>query len=597
MYQVIRLRLFGDLEDPGTHTHSPDADPNLTISRKTQIALEYAYRRQKERACAVCWVHAGTSARFTQDYAKIAKLAGVSVELKGDDLLHAVRLWFEEQSEYLLILDNADLLDLFKKRADRLVPEDNSRDFLQFVPHGSTGTVLWTSRDSGIIGRLVSVADGIEVTQMEEPEALKLLRTRRGIIGGKELAATAEESELLNLLDKIPLAIAQAAAFMRRTRESIKEYVEKLGDAGRAPKRLEKEFDDLYRESNVPNSVMKTWRVSMKQIEIENPCAARIMYTIAFFDNQGVPFELVQEAAGPGVDEDDALEAVTRLTEFSFLQLRITDADSLRKYDMHKLVQTATQQSTATAAQVNTESPFSKIALDIMGKMYPDGTYGTWDRSESYLPHALKVTSWQQTQEYKVTIAVVLSKISMYLFMQSRSKENERVIEKTLELRKEVLGEKHLDTLYSMTSLAATYHQQGRSTAAEEIQIRVLELRKEVLGEKHPNTLHSMASLAETYHQQGRSTAAEEIEIRVLELRKEVQGEKHPDTLHSMANLAATYWQQGRSNAAEEIEIRVLELRKEVLGEEHTDTLQSIKNLALVQEARNNTDDSEPSTQ
>jgi tetratricopeptide (TPR) repeat protein len=82
-----------------------------------------------------------------------------------------------------------------------------------------------------------------------------------------------------------------------------------------------------------------------------------------------------------------------------------------------------------------------------------------------------------------------------------------------------------------MASLAATYHQQGRSDQAEEIFVNILELRKEVLDEKHPDTIKSMASLAAIYHQQGRSDKAEKIEINVIELRKEVLGEKHSDTI------------------------------------------------------------------
>jgi hypothetical protein len=66
----------------------------------------------------------------------------------------------------------------------------------------------------------------------------------------------------------------------------------------------------------------------------------------------------------------------------------------------------------------------------------------------------------------------------------------------------------------------------------------VLELQKEVLGEKHPDTITAMANLALTWRQQGRSNEAEQLQIEVLELRKEVLGEKHPDTIRAMANLA-----------------------------------------------------------
>src|SRR5882757_1154023 len=63
----------------------------------------------------------------------------------------------------------------------------------------------------------------------------------------------------------------------------------------------------------------------------------------------------------------------------------------------------------------------------------------------------------------------------------------------------------------------------------------VLELRRDVLGERHPDTIRSMASLAATYHQQGRSGEAEEIKVKVLELRRDVLGDRHPDTIESMA--------------------------------------------------------------
>jgi len=91
-----------------------------------------------------------------------------------------------------------------------------------------------------------------------------------------------------------------------------------------------------------------------------------------------------------------------------------------------------------------------------------------------------------------------------------------------------------------MASLAATYHNQGRYDAAETLKKRVLDLRREVVGEKHPDTISSMAELATTYHNQGRYDAAETLKKRALDLRREVVGEKHPDTISSMADLAAT---------------------------------------------------------
>ncbi|KAL7903651.1 kinesin light chain [Trichoderma velutinum] len=98
-----------------------------------------------------------------------------------------------------------------------------------------------------------------------------------------------------------------------------------------------------------------------------------------------------------------------------------------------------------------------------------------------------------------------------------------------------------------MADLAITYHAQGRYGEAEGIKKQALDLRREVFGEKHPDTIWSMADLAATYYAQGGYNAAEGIYKQALDLRREVLGEKHPDTIRSMADLAATYGAQGRS--------------------------------------------------
>lgn len=63
----------------------------LTLASKTQIALEYAYRRQAETSCSIFWVHADSEATFTLDYTEIARVAGLSPDLKGEDLLRAIQ--------------------------------------------------------------------------------------------------------------------------------------------------------------------------------------------------------------------------------------------------------------------------------------------------------------------------------------------------------------------------------------------------------------------------------------------------------------------------------------------------------------------------
>ncbi|KAF5256314.1 hypothetical protein FOXYS1_13217 [Fusarium oxysporum] len=69
-------------------------------SGKTQIALDYAYRRcDADNECCVFWVHADSEATFLADYKTIGKKLGVDERLDGTDLLDAVRNEIEARSK------------------------------------------------------------------------------------------------------------------------------------------------------------------------------------------------------------------------------------------------------------------------------------------------------------------------------------------------------------------------------------------------------------------------------------------------------------------------------------------------------------------
>lgn len=98
-------------QTPGFHSA---ALWGLGGSGKTQIALDYAYRRcDNDSECCVFWVHADNEATFVSDYKTIGKKLRVDDRLDGSDLLDAVCSKIGERSKWVMILDNADDLGLF----------------------------------------------------------------------------------------------------------------------------------------------------------------------------------------------------------------------------------------------------------------------------------------------------------------------------------------------------------------------------------------------------------------------------------------------------------------------------------------------------
>ncbi|KAK3687190.1 hypothetical protein B0T22DRAFT_121957 [Podospora appendiculata] len=617
---INRAHIFNQLDAllPPTSEYQSGALWGLGGSGKTQVALEYAYRRSRDPACSVFWVHADNETTFTQDYKAIAKRLGLAGGLDGPELLTAVRERIEAGSCWLLILDNADNLAAFGvgrtqsgKGQGRGVEEKHS--LYDFVPRGSAGTVLWTSRDKRIGGSLVGAKRAINVARMTDAEAMALLET----VGNKKIGEGERDgaAQLLAELDWFPLAVSQAAAYMQRTSTTPNAYLLKLARRKTRCKTrwktLQQSEFDRHRRAGLSNSILETWDLSMEQIRQENEMAYDILHVLAFLDSQNIPLEIMIQAAAALRDEkptgdrqgdgstrsissgsdseDDDNEvlhaAIQVLQEFSFLHLRASEGTS-RAYEMHKLVQDATQYALSRRDRREDEVRFSKLALRAVTDLFPERRRELWGECEKYVVHAQRAGEWAELCEGEIEASGLLSRVSDYLYDRGRWREKEPVDKRAYEFRRKRLGEKHPDTIRSMASLADTYHAQGRYEEAEKIKVEVLALRRDVLGEKHPDTIRSMADLARTYHAQGRYEEAEKIFVEVLALRRDVLGETHPDTIWSMADLAATYHNQGRYEEPEKIFVEVLALRRDVLGEKHPDTLQAMHDLAVTWNSR-----------
>jgi hypothetical protein len=97
--------------------------------------------------------------------------------------------------------------------------------------------------------------------------------------------------KLLERLDGLPLALAQAAAFMKETGTSIEEYLEFY----------ENQLRELIQNSDQSSnplqdypsgSVWTTWLVSFKRVQAKNQTAAKLLLLWAHFNHNGIWFEL-----------------------------------------------------------------------------------------------------------------------------------------------------------------------------------------------------------------------------------------------------------------------------------------------------------------
>jgi tetratricopeptide (TPR) repeat protein len=566
----------------------------LIWTRKSQIAIEYAYRQQEE--CPqkwIFWVHAGSAARFEKSYRDIAAV----VKLPGlddpkTDILGRVFQWLKgaDSGEWLMILDNADDESIFfshrrtevHQRSDQNQP---TTALSAYLPQNARGSILVTSRNRVAAFKLVDREEHIvKVELMEQNVSKELLRRKLPNDESNE----EECSELVKALGYLPLAITQAAAYIAMMPPSmtISKYVEYFHDEKNQVSLLSKDGGDIRRDPEVPNAVMITWQISFDQIKKESTQAAKLLSRMCVLDRQGIPkFLFCQDdhrgALASEDDDGDALffkdalafdDAIGKLASFSFIEAE-KDWDI---FQMHRLVQLSTKKWLEAHGEIEKRKA---DVLKLLSKKFPNGNYENWKICEALDPHTRTVLAYT-IQGCKLERAYILHQSAGYVWARGNYEIAKDMIQKAVDAREELLGRDHPSTLRSLALLALVLRYQGRWNEAEELLIPLIETRKRELGQEHPDTLTSMHNLASTYAHQKRWEEAEELQIQVLETSKRVLGQEHPDTLSSMNNLASTYASQKRWEEAEKLDIQVLEMRKRVLGQEHPETLASMHNLA-----------------
>jgi serine/threonine protein kinase len=155
-------------------------------------------------------------------------------------------------------------------------------------------------------------------------------------------------------------------------------------------------------------------------------------------------------------------------------------------------------------------------------------------------------------------------------------------LERSLELRQQVLGPHHHDTLNAQNSLAVAYQTAGRFDLAIPLLETTLTHSKTHLGPHHPHTLTNMTNLAAAYLSIGQVDKALALFEEAISLQKTHLGPGHPITLSTMNNFAMAYQALGQLDRARALYEETFHLRKVHLGTDHPATITSMNNLATV---------------
>jgi DNA-binding XRE family transcriptional regulator len=541
---------------------------------KTQLAAEYAHRFAGTYDLA-WWVNAEQAGLIGDQVAALGLALGCIPPGAGAGVVRAVVLAeLRARGRWLLVFDNAG----------------SPADVAAWLPGGG-GHVLITSREQG----WAELAAPVEVDVLARVESVALLRHR--ITG----LAAVDADRLAAGLGDLPLALAQAAAFMAATGMPAGQYLELL--QARAGQLLDQAVPGSH-----PRSLAAATALTAAQLADDDPAAAELATLCAFLAPEpvpeelftGAPAELPGELAARTADPLAWRQTLARLARQSLARI------DHRGLQMHRLTQAILRDrlTPAQAAATRNRTEAILVASD------PGDPFNlaSWPRWTWLMPHLLAAglagtgspglrqlachgctyliargdtrtafgfasdlhPRWRDRlgADHEHTLAMARH-LGWALEAMGRWADARDLLQDVLDRRRRVLGEDHPDTLDTAVALANDLRHLGEVQAARDLHQDTLDRQRRVLGEDHPGTLGSANVLAMILQDLGEVRAARDLALDTLDRSRRILGEDHPETLLNATHLANNLRLLGEVQAARDLHQDTLDRQRRVLGEDH----------------------------
>ena len=294
---------------------------------KTELAIQvFKSSIDKNKYKRYFWLNASSELSFNSDLLQTARALNIAHELEDiNDIRQCILNFLRTEDSWLMILDNVDDFDLI----------EGFRPFL----HGQRHVII-TARRS----RATNINTCcIQLDSMQKSEAVELLLkayTYSRDISDKEPKNEESAGLLVEELGLHPLAIVQAAAYLRANQDTIPSYVEMYQEK----KRELFQWKPFHERDYVP--VLTTMILSFSKLK-KDVRTVRLFCAIAFLSPDSIPQPLCEQlirdsdqiqsrsetAPSRKLRLDSALEP---LFAYSFVK-RVSDGS----ISIHRLVQYA----------------------------------------------------------------------------------------------------------------------------------------------------------------------------------------------------------------------------------------------------------------
>ncbi|KAA8903433.1 hypothetical protein FN846DRAFT_813895 [Sphaerosporella brunnea] len=530
---------------------------------KTTVAIEFCYRRKKAHPQEhIFWIHGNSEQTFKAGYLEIRRKASLIVTGDNEEeRLDGVKSWLEssQSRDWVMVIDNFDDIDL---KVQKYIPVER-------------GTILFTTRDKRLIGHegYLSPNEGVELAAMSDQEAFE---TFTKLLGNSVETHPEVCMQLLSLFENLPLAIAQAAAYIRETNTEIPEYLKLFKEYEPTERNLLNEALPAMGDNSEERAVMTTWKITVDRIQQTSPDSVRLLELLSFLGPDDIPQELINGL--PLIKNDLFLlkKSIRPLLSFALLYcLRASN------YRIHRLVAS----SIRAEMEPEVREEHLETVVQFMLENMPKDPLGNMSKCTRLLPHAVAVLEHtpvgHRNPDFKMHWDLQ-HKVGSALDYTGAYSDALKWYQRALDGYEKTLGKDHPSTLDTVHNMACVFASKGEYGKVLEWYQRALDGREKTLGNDHPSTLATVHNMASVFNDQGEYGKALQWYQRALDGQEKTLGKDQFYTLATVHNIALLFEKQHDHDKALQWYQRALDGREKTLGKDHPSTLDTVHNMASV---------------
>jgi tetratricopeptide (TPR) repeat protein len=513
---------------------------------KTQLALEYAYAHAGDFDL-VWWLRAEQSATLLEDYAALAEPLGLGTAGEADlaAVANAVCQALARRDRWLLVFDNATGPD----------------DLTGLLPRASAGRVLITSRNPNW-----PLALPLDVPVLSRDAAIGFLFEHTGDHDRDAADAVA------TYLGDLPLALAQAAAYMTETGIGLAGYL----DLFRTRRR------ELWAEEKPPAEYSATVGTTMAtdRLRANEPLAVDLLNLCAFLAPEAIPrrlfaehHEILPEELGAAVAEPLRLNRlIAPLRRYSLIEVT---GEAL---SFHRLIQAAARDH--LASDETRRWVEAAVALMVAGFPHKRDDPATWGPSGGLLAHALAAADHaEETARDLAGTRQLLDKVAGYFETRAELRKATRLLERARDLAETALGPDHPEVAMYVNNLGTVLQTLGDLAGARAAHERALRIDEASFGPDHSSIARDLNNLGLVLYTMGDLAGARAAFERALKIDEKSFGPDHPEVARDVNNIGGVLQDQGDLVGASAAYERALKIVETTLGPNHPNVASAVNNL------------------